>query len=202
MIKLIALTVAIVGVVTVTGIGSYLSPNDLRGCEEQPTGQGKCQKVDAIVAVSGGETAIRTAEAVDLYQQGWADYIIFSGDAFDKDSPSNASVMRIQALSAGVPGSAILTEETSRTTHQNAEKTNELLDQYDIKSIIVVTSPYHQRRASLEFHQFVGDKVRILNYPVQNDPDWPWYWWATPRGWWLAGGELVKIGAVQAGESQ
>lgn len=202
MIRLIALTTLIIGAVAIVGINAYLSPNDLKACNEQPTGEENCQKVDAIVAVSGGKTAARTAEAITLYQQGWADYIIFSGDAFDENSPSNASVMRKQALAAGIANDAIITEELSRTTHQNAEKTSQLLEEKNVRSLIVVTSPYHQRRAGLEFKQFAGEKIRVLNHPVKDDPDWPWYWWVTPRGWWLAVGEMVKIGAANAGESQ
>jgi len=61
-----------------------------------------------------------------------------------------------------------------------------------------VTSGYHQRRASLEFNK-QAESVNIRNYPVTEDNDWGWFWWATPRGWWLAGGELVKIIAYYLG---
>lgn len=145
---------------------------------------------------------MRAAEAIKLYNAGWADYIIFSGAAFDEASPSNAAVMKQQAIDADVPAGKIITEDTSRTTHQNAEKTAELLQRYSVNRLIVVTSPYHQRRAGLEFKTIAGSAVSILNHPAQGDPDWPWYWWLTPRGWWLAIGELAKVGATHAGESQ
>ena len=57
------------------GIGYYLSPQD------------NLAKVDAIVAISGGETDARTAEAIKLYKDGWATHIIFSGAALDPNSP-------------------------------------------------------------------------------------------------------------------
>ena len=183
-------------------IGTYLSPDDLSKCSTTPTGETGCVKVDAIVAVSGGNTSIRAAEAIRLYQAGWAKYIIFSGAAFDSTSPSNASVMRDQAIAADVPKKVILTEEDSRTTHENAENTNSLLTAYDITTVIVVTSPYHQRRAGIEFKNFAGSGVSVINHPAPNDPDWPWYWWVTPRGWWLAVGELVKTGVTKVGESK
>ncbi|HEY0965587.1 MAG TPA: YdcF family protein, partial [Candidatus Saccharimonadales bacterium] len=137
-----------------------------------------------------------------LYKAGWAKYIIFSGAAFDEASPSNAAVMKQQAVDAGVPETSIITEDTSRTTHQNAEQTSKLLKEYGISRLIVVTSPYHQRRAGLEFKAIAGSEVAVLNHPAWGDPDWQWYWWATPRGWWLAIGELAKVGATHAGESQ
>lgn len=181
-------------------IGMYLAPDDLRGCEATPSLEAKCQKSDAIVAVSGGNTQLRTAEAIQLYQNGWGNYLVFSGAAKDDTGPSNAAVMRAQALRAGVASSNIIIDETSRTTHENAQNVDALFKQNNINSVIVVTSPYHQRRAGLEFHQKL-ENIQVKNHPVDNDSDWTWYWWVTPRGWWLAVGELVKIGATHAGES-
>lgn len=201
MIKLVVGAVAVVGV-GIMLIGTYLSPDDLSRCGERPSSEARCQKADAIVAVSGGKTQVRAAEAIQLFKDGWADVLIFSGAAQDTSGPSNAQVMRQQALEAGVPSSQIVTEDLSRTTHQNAAETDKLVQKYHISRLIVVTSPYHQRRAGLEFQKIFDGRVQVINHPASGDPDWPALWWMTPSGWWLAGGELVKIGAVQSGNSQ
>lgn len=201
MLKFILIPVLVL-LVFVLAISAYLTPNDLATCHQAPSDKKDCQAADAIVAVSGGHTNVRAAEAINLYKHGWGKYLIFSGAAFDSDSPSNATVMKRQALAAGVPADAIITENFARTTHQNAEKINPVTERYHLKRLILVTSPYHQRRAGLEFRKFVGPSVTVLNHPAPHDPDWPWYWWLTPRGWWLAGGELVKIIAFHAGESR
>lgn len=201
MIKFIVIIGIIVGVL-VAGIGTYLSPDDLAHCGEHPDASGKCQKADAVVAVSGGNTSVRAAEAIRLYKNGWADKLIFSGAAQDTSGPSNAKVMKQQAIDSGIAAQDIEIDEFSKTTHQNAEGTDELVKNNNYSRIIVVTSPYHQRRAGLEFSDIFGPSVTIINHPAKDDPDWPWYWWATPRGWWLAGGELIKIGIVHTGESQ
>lgn len=201
MIIKIGIVLSLVVALAVTAVGVYLSPNDLSKCSSSPSQVEGCEKVDAIVAVSGGNTPVRAAEAIRLYHAGWGDYVIFSGAAQDSDAPSNAAVMKQQALDSGVPAANILVEESSRTTHQNAEKTNQLLAKYNISRVIVVTSPYHQRRAGLEFRAITHQATVVLNHPAP-DPDWPGYWWLTPRGWWLAVGELLKIGAVQSGNSQ
>lgn len=69
-------------------IGTYLSPDDLRGCDISLKGKESsnlaCKRVDAIVAVSGGDTDARTDEAVKLYKNGWSNLLIFSGAAADK----------------------------------------------------------------------------------------------------------------------
>lgn len=197
----VLVTLICLAILTIVSIDLYLAPDNIRRCDGPQT-SGNCQKADAIVAVSGGNTSIRTAEAIQLYQNGWGDYLIFSGAAKDTTGPSNAEVMKRQALDAGVPDSVIIIEDAARTTHQNAEQTQQIINEHNIKRLIVVTSPYHQRRAGLEFAKRAGDGVTMLNHPAKNDPDWPWYWWATPRGWWLAGGEIAKIVATHAGESQ
>ena len=186
----------------VIAIGAYLSPDGLRACGVAPSGEGDCRKADAIVAISGGDTAARTAEAISLYENGWASQLVFSGAAADKSGPSNAEAMRRQALAADVPEGAILVDEVSETTKQNAANAMSLFTENDISSVILVTSAYHQRRAGLEFGQRAGTSIRVVNHPVATDNQWSGLWWATPTGWWLAGSELVKIGVFYAGGSR
>ena len=198
-----AIIIIITAIVTTIGLSIFLQPNDFRLCpmSEKPISREGCKAVDAIVAVSGGDTVARTNHAISLYKNEWAPLLIFSGAAQDKTGPSNALAMRKIAIEAGVPAADILIEEDSANTQQNAENTNQLLAEYDIKSVILVTSGYHQRRASLEFNRKLNDGVTIQNSPT-SDKDWNWYWWATPRGWWLAGGEFIKIIAFYTGADQ
>ena len=183
----------------IVGISFYLQPNDFIGCSEAPGATEQCEKADAIVVVSGGDTAARTNAGIELFQNGWADYLVLSGAAYDKSGPSNAAAMKLQAQQAGVPDYAILIDEESANTMENASNTKALLQDKNIANIILVTSGYHQRRASLEFNKIAeGDVIR--NYPI-SDSDWQWYWWSTPRGWWLAGGELAKVVAFHFGAS-
>lgn len=185
----------------IIAISIYLQPDDLRGCKEQVSTTAPCQPVDAIVAVSGGDTNARTDEAIRLYKNNWSKTLIFSGAAQDKSGPSNAAAMASRAEIQGVPASAILMDESSDTTVQNAENSGAIFTSHNIKSIILVTSGYHQRRASLEFHK-LGSGVKIFNHPVATDQDWSWWWWTNPRGWTLAVTELFKIVLFYFGVSQ
>lgn len=189
----------VIFIVMVLSLNNYLAPNDLSGCDTEPsTTKSACMPADAIIAVSGGDTTARTDEAVLLYQNGWAPKLIFSGAALDKSGPSNAEAMRRHAREAGVPDEDILTEEYGETTKQNAEKTQTIFEANNISSVILVTSPYHQRRAGLEFAKR-STGVSIRNHPARNDSQWSSVWWATPSGWYLAISELVKIIAFYAG---
>ncbi len=187
--------------IIIIAISVYLQPNDFKGCDAAPVSNGSCAKADAIVVVSGGDTNARTQAGIDLYKNGWASVIIFSGAAKDTDSPSNAAAMKQYALEHGVPEAAIFIEEAAVNTQQNAANTQSFVKDKGYQSVILVTSGYHKRRATLEFEKR-AEGIQVRSYPVSQDKDWGWYWWVTPRGWWLAGGELVKIGAFYAGVTE
>lgn len=200
MIKWIVLIIVMVIVGVIGAIGTFLGPDDLKGCADGPAASGNCQAADAIIAVSGGDTNARTDEAIRLYKLGWASSVIFSGAAQDTSGPSNAQAMRTRALDQGVPDSAITIEEFSRNTAENAANTAALVVQHGLHRVILVTSGYHQRRASLEFASKLGPSVTIVNHPVVVDRQWGPNWWLTPHGWWLAISELIKIIASGGGE--
>lgn len=180
------------------GIPAYLGPDDIAFCET-PTSEGRCQKVDVIVAVSGGDTTARAAEAIRLYKEGWADYLMFSGAALDAEAPSNAFVMKEQAKRDGVDENAIFLDEQSRNTSENAIYASDIIRKQGFKRVMLVSSAYHQRRVSMEFSKQLDKSAQLVNHPVANDSQWSKWWWLTPYGWWLGLGELLKIFVVSFG---
>ena len=172
-------------VLLVMGINFYLTPSD------------ELQQADVIVAVSGGDTEARARTAVELYKDGLASKILFSGAALDPSSPSNAQVMKEVALEEGVHDVDILIDEHSSNTEENAKHSRGILDSDEYKTIILVTSPYHQRRAYLEFAHQLDDDVVIINHSSE-DKSWPSTWWVTPWGWWLGLSETAKTAATAA----
>lgn len=155
------------------GFSFYLAPKD------------ELEKADVIVAVSGGDTAARAREAIKLYQEGWAPLIIFSGAAGDPQSPSNAQVMRDIAIQSGIPPDVVSLDEHSLTTKQNANEVASLVTALNLKRIILVTSPYHQRRAYIEFRNSLSSDVEIINHPAIDQTWGRKNWWLTPAGWYL-----------------
>ena len=163
------------------GLPYYLAP------------QSKLTKADAIVAVSGGETTSRTLGAVKLYDQGYAPLIIFSGAAQDPTSVSNAAAMKSIAIREGVPASSILIEEDSADTYENAQNTARIIKSKSISSIILVTSPYHQRRASIEFRRALSKDFKIINHST-SDENWRRSaWWKNTYSLNLTLSEFQKI---------
>lgn len=183
LVGLIAFLVVVVGLVGLlfVGLPYYLAPQD------------KLAKADAIVAVSGGETTSRTLGAIKLYDQGYAPVIIFSGAAQDPTSVSNAAAMRKIAVTAGVPSSAIRIEEDSVDTYENAQNVARIIKDSNIASVILVTSPYHQRRASIEFKRALGKDVKIINHST-SDENWRRSaWWKNNYSLNLTLSEFQKI---------
>ncbi|HEY8732706.1 MAG TPA: YdcF family protein [Candidatus Limnocylindria bacterium] len=150
-------------------------------------------RADAIVALSG-DTGARTETAVDLWKRGYAPLIIFAGASEDPTSVSSGELMKRDAVALGVPESAILVEPSSTTTEENARLVAALMKPRGLRSAILVTSPYHQRRAANLFRQaFAPQNLTFTNYPAR-DPQWdPNTWWLREPARTLTAVELVKL---------
>ncbi|TGE28925.1 YdcF family protein [Hymenobacter metallicola] len=97
-----------------------------------------------------GEGADRLTNALWLYRAGRIKYIIVSGGSGSVRQVAHTEAHDLATLLrlAGVPRQRILLEEQSRNTRENALNTKALLARHpDIKSIVLVTSAFHQRRA-------------------------------------------------------
>ncbi len=145
-------------------MGSYLALKD------------DLEKSDIIVVLAG-ERGERVDQAVRLYREKWAPLILMSGGPGEAGIPL-AELMKSQAVRMGVPPGAILMESRSLDTGEDALFTREILDKMPVKSMILVTSPYHARRAAGIFRKvFRGSGLRIIIYPVQDS-------WLKLDGWW------------------
>jgi uncharacterized SAM-binding protein YcdF (DUF218 family) len=179
----IVLIVVIFGFAGFVGIGYYLSP------------QNEAQKSDAIVVVSGGQTTSRAQKGIELFKQGYAPVVIFSGAALD-DGPSNAFAMREQALAAGIPSDRIYIDEISQNTYENAIHTKEIINSIGAKKIILVTSPYHQRRANQTFRAVLGQSHEVLGVSAFDDRWSKSQWWRRGFPLFITLSELWKLGYV------
>ena len=179
---------AITILAVLAGIGHYLDVSD------------PLDKVDAIVAISG-DTGARVETAISLWKAGYAPVLIFSGASSDPQSASSAELMKRTALAAGVPASSIVVEGSSATTEENATNVAQIMRAQGLHTAILVTSPYHQRRAALLFsREFDAAGLAFRNHPA-DDPDWdPNVWWIHDDSRKLTLVELAKLGALVAGQ--
>ena len=130
------------------------------------------QSADAIVVFAGGVGENgeagggyqeRTTQATSLYRAGYAPRIIISsGYVF---TMREAEVMKTLAVDNGVPAEAILLEEQARNTYENVELSRRILDQHGAKRILLVSSPYHMRRAVMTW-QKIAPAIAVVPMPV------------------------------------
>lgn len=92
------------------------------------------------------------------------------------DKSLGASYMKYYAVKQGIPVDKIIIEERSLHTTENAKYTFDILKKYNWNSMILVTSPFHQRRAYISFQKVINENIGILNYAADSK-DWNRYIW-------------------------
>lgn len=88
----------------------------------------------------------RLDHAVDLYESGVARYLVVTGGKAQGDRTTEAAAARAFAISRGVPASAILLEDRSRTTLESLRAVATLLHDHDLGSAIFVSDRTHMLR--------------------------------------------------------
>nr|WP_172675188.1 YdcF family protein [Stenotrophomonas pictorum] len=90
----------------------------------------------------------RIRHGLDLYQQGYAPKLIFTGGFGGARARfSESQVARRYALRQNVPDRDILIETRSRTTRQNLVEARQLMAEHGMHKVIVVSDPLHMARA-------------------------------------------------------
>jgi uncharacterized SAM-binding protein YcdF (DUF218 family) len=136
------------------------------------------ERADAIIVLSDDNFyADRAARAADLYRHGMASLVVASGRRL-RPYAGIAELMEHDLIERGVPKDRILrVAHQAENTKEEAEALEPLALQRKWRSIIVVTSSYHTRRARYIFvHVFpAGIQVRVSGAQDGDfDPD---HWW-------------------------
>jgi len=136
------------------------------------------EKAEFILVL--GSHDLRVADrATELYFEGWAPRIIFSGGLgnFTKEMWTEAEADKFAAIAIkmGVPKESILVENKSTNTGENILFTQQLLAQknLDPQSFIVVQKPYMERRTYATFKKHWPDKKLIVTSPQISFEDYP-----------------------------
>ena len=136
------------------------------------------EKADCILVL--GSHDLRVAErAAELYMEGWAPVIIFSGGLgnFTKEmwTETEADLFAAIAINMGVPKKDILIENKSTNTGENILFTQKLLMQENFypESFIVVQKPYMERRSYATFKKHWPDKKLMVTSPRISFENYP-----------------------------
>ena len=159
-------------------------------------------KADSVAALSGGQID-RLESAARLMQDKYASALILTetGEKEPELGSGYTSLLRTEAIQIGVPNTAILITKTpASSTYEEAKAIKQLMEEKNIKSVIIITDAYHTFRTKLVFRNVFNDSDLKVNVrPVQGQ----WYrsqtWWLSSRGWQATLNEYAKLFAYLLG---
>lgn len=148
---------------------------------------------DALVVLPGDHLGHRMNYAVELWKRGLVKEggpFVIPGGTLYKDL-TWAAVLRDHAVSAGIPEGRIVLRDRSQTTYDDAAMSMPLLKERGVKTVLLVTSPWHSGRAAKLFReQAAPHGIEVLSCPSRDDP--PADWWQDPVATRYLVSELLK----------
>ena len=167
--------------------------------------QAPIPSADALVVLSGSAAYIeRTHKAAELYRQGRAPVVLLTDDQTRgpwssalQTNPYFVDRARDELIKEGVPAEQIrIVPGSASGTHGEMEILQQYATAQGLRSVLLVTSPYHSRRALRTFRQgFAGTGVIVgletASAGIQTPS--PAFWWVREEGWRTIGGEYVKL---------
>ena len=141
--------------------------------------QDNLHSADVIHVIAGED--YRTDYAIQLYQQGYSKMIYFTGGWCNIHHYHHGEHARARAIAQGISMNAIAFDDSSVTsTYLEAEKLKKWIahSPTPIHSVIVVSDPYHMRRASWTHKKVLGDRIEVQMAPV------PFELTSYRRHWW------------------
>ena len=143
------------------------------------------QPADAVVPLGGGGVG-RVAQAAALLEDGYATWLVATDAEIDLPGirVSHSELVRQEAQWQGVaPERILVAPGVVETTYEEALAVRALAQEQGWTSLLVVTDPYHTRRARLTFRDvFRGTGVAMAVRPVEDAPYDPEAWWRSVDG--------------------
>lgn len=141
--------------------------------------QDTLKPADVIHVIAGED--YRTDYAFQLYQQGYGKTVFFTGGWCDIHLYEHGARARDKALAQGLSLDAIASDDSAvMSTYMEAERLKEWIASKSspVQSIIVVSDPFHMRRARWAYQKVFGDQVKIQMAPVPFEltPYQPTWW--------------------------
>ncbi|WP_346936493.1 YdcF family protein [Clostridium sp.] len=170
----------------------------------------KPEKAD-IIFIPGASWPQATELAAKLWNEGYAPYLLPSGrystklgyfpgpkvrdDIYNKKYETEWEFMRDVAMVNGVRSDAILKEDMSTYTIENAIKTREVTDAHNltIRKAIICCKAFHARRCLMLYSWFYPETEFII-CPVMTDGIDKFNWYKSDIGIKRVMGELSRCG--------
>jgi uncharacterized SAM-binding protein YcdF (DUF218 family) len=168
--------------------------------------QAELSDADALVVLSGSSAYVeRTQYAARLWREGRAPRVLLTNDStiggwseHEQRNPSFAerAVEELRRAGVGAEQIEVLPAEVT-STYEEAVALRDYAVAHKLRSLLVVTSSYHSRRALWTLRRtFQGSGIHVgldAVAPGQQMPA-PATWWWHPLGWRVVALEYVKLG--------
>ncbi|GAF20940.1 MULTISPECIES: YdcF family protein [Shouchella] len=156
--------------------------------------QGDC------IFVPGSSKAVdyKVPKAIQLYQEGRANKLLFSGGvSWDASKKPEAVMMQERALQSGIPEEAILIEKESLHTKENVLASLLVLDRayylHHVKHIIIVTSSIHMLRVWLTMRTYMPSWITYSFASVDDRSTKEGNWFLSPHSRKRVEAEVQKL---------
>jgi uncharacterized SAM-binding protein YcdF (DUF218 family) len=160
---------------------------------------------EAIVVLSGAsDYAERARAAAELFAAGRAPKIILTNDgerggwsSAEQRNPFFSELASGELVRAGVPAGKIeLVAQTVSSTYEEARAVRDYAAARNMRSLLVLTSAYHSRRAEWTWRLVFsgsGIDLGITTAPAAGPSPAPSLWWLRARGWRAVAAEYPKL---------
>jgi len=139
------------------------------------------EHADLIVVLAGDESGVRYNSGVKFMQEGYAPHLLLDVFAGGRTFGRLDTDLAQELLNKTIPGRSTICPLQESSTYDEAGYLKECFTAAGAKSILVVTSAYHTRRAREIFHR----RLPQYHFSFYAVPD-PYYfgtrWW-TNRQW-------------------
>jgi uncharacterized SAM-binding protein YcdF (DUF218 family) len=163
------------------------------------------EHADVIVVLSGSSAFVeRTQLAAQLYVAGRSRKVLLTNDnrqggwlSAEQRNPFFYEHARWELIRGGVPEANIeVIGSPVDSTQDEAVALRKYAKANGVRSVLIVTSPYHARRALSTFRRVLVDSgitVGLATVATAGHTPHPTTWWMTRRGWQLVPTEYVKM---------
>jgi len=153
------------------------------------------QPADVLHVIAGDD--YRTDYAIQLYKEGFSKVIFFTGGWCALHHYYHGRHAKERALAQGVPLEAIAVDESPVTsTYSEALRLKAYIAQSHnpIRSVIVVSDPFHMRRVRWTYQHVLDDEIKVQMAPVPFETSrYQQHWWEDDESRLMVKEELLKL---------
>lgn len=129
-------------------------------------GGGFYSSIDGSRDELNGESSLRVIKGVEVFKKCNARWLVVSGRLKTGIKEMHGELMRDLAISMGIPKDRILMETDSTNTREHPVYLKEM-GYFDAGSrLAIVTSPWHLKRAMVEFNRYFPLSVPVAAYDI------------------------------------